>query len=134
MKRIFGVLIVLGRFWWGLLQSQSTAGSSNGFLRGAGFQKLKAVAEGASVAHHGGNLHGAEWEREFQPDHFSDRHFHLQDGGDAGFADVDRVPPNHRRVTREDANLHFELKAGMTPRIGLSLHFVDTDPPFEFQG
>jgi hypothetical protein len=133
MERISGSLIALGRFWRGLLQSQAPAGSSNGFLPGAGFQELKAVAEGASLAHHGGNLHTAERQIEFQPDHFSDRDFRLQNGGNARFADIDRSPPNHRAITRKDPNLHLELKAGMTPRIGLSLHFVDSELPLQFQ-
>jgi hypothetical protein len=121
--------VALRRLWQGLFHGQLPAGSSNGFLRSAGFEELKTVAEGTSLAHHGRNLHTAEWEIEFQPDHFSDRNFRLQNGGDARFADIDGSPPNHRAITRKDSNLHLELKPGMTPRIGLSLHFVDSEPP-----
>jgi len=126
--------MALGRFWRRLLHGQLPAGSSNGFLRGAGLQELKTVAEGASLAHHGRKFHPAERQIEFQPDHFPDRNFRLQNGGDPRFADVGCAPANHRAVARKDLDLNLELKPGMTPRIRLSLHFIDSELPLQFQG
>jgi hypothetical protein len=95
-----------------LTHGQQTAGASNDVMRGSGFNKLKAVAERASLANQSVKLYRSQWHLELQANYFAQWDFREQYGGNAGFANIHRAPSHHRAVTRINANLDLQFKAG----------------------
>ena len=96
-----------------LLDGQVAAGSPNDILRFGGLQELEAVAEGVSLADQRVYFHRSMRQGEFHSNHFVQRDFLPQHGGNAGLANVDGVPANHRPVAGIDANVDFQLEARM---------------------
>jgi hypothetical protein len=59
------------------------------------------------------NFHFAQGYPELQPYQFADRYLDPQHHRKPGFADVNRVSSNYRRITRVDGNIDFQPVAGM---------------------
>ena len=89
----------------------------NYILRRIEVDKLESVTEGTSLSHHGDDVHIAEWQFEFQSNHFADWNLDTQHGGDARRADVDGVTANYRAIARVDADVHLNWKTGMAAKI-----------------
>jgi len=98
----------------GFLNRKPTARAPNQLLCGGIRQKLEAEAESIFLPRHSQNLHCPEGEREFQPNHLTQRRFVEQQGGDARFADVHRVTPDRVPISGIDFDLYIQLVARMT--------------------
>src|ERR1700686_2416535 len=101
----------------GLLHKKLAAGAANDVEPRTGFDKLEAIAEGVSLPHQGENLRIAQGQGELQANHFARWNLHAQHGGNPRFADVHRLPPNHRGVTRVDADVDFQLEPGIAASV-----------------
>ena len=97
-----------------LQDGEFAASAPNNILRLGGLEELKAIAEGATLANQGVYLHGPVGQGEFETNDFVQLYLLSQHGGDSGFADVYSVPANDRTVAGIDANVDFQLEAGMT--------------------
>ena len=106
-----------GRVVERLFHRELTTSTSYCVEHRAGSHKLEAVAESASLAHCCQDLDIAKGQREFQAHNFAYRNFHTQHGRNPGFADVQRVSPNDRRITWVYADVHLQLVPGTTPSV-----------------
>ena len=90
-----------------MLHLKQAACAPNDALGRGGFDKLEAVAEGASLPDKGVDIDVAGRKGEFKANYFADWDFDSEDGREARLADIDRVTADDRRVSRIHAHVDF---------------------------
>lgn len=96
----------------GLFDSEISARPADEVPHRATFDEFEAVTEGAALAHQSENFDFPRRQGEFEAHDLVEGDFLQEHGGDARFADIDRVSANHRAIARVDANVDFQLETG----------------------
>jgi len=89
------------------------AGASDNLLGAGRLEELEAVAKCVPLAHQRVDFDFSQGQSKLQSDHFADGDLSDQQGGYPGLADINRMPADYRTVARVDANVNFQLEAGM---------------------